>query len=646
MKFSKILLLLFCSGLTAFGQEQQLDTLLIKSTKKEIANRIEAEEIQLYQAQDLGELLQKLPGVTTKNYGGLGGMKSVSIRGLGASQQQVVRDGFLIQNTQTGQVDLGTVYASNLERATLYSGGFSSDLLPVSALLAANILAIERKEAQFPIKKTALRAKFNYGSFQTLEGWISSQFKLNNKHLFSISAGRQATRGDYGYDFLNYSQSYKGKRSNADYRDWSLNGVYQWKINKSIRLMADYTFNQIDKGLPGAVILYFNSSMQRLNSQSHQANLGVNFDYQKWQGKFYASFKEEAINYLDNSYLNIQGFLSSNYYQKQFIGGWTMRNSWTKSLLQNFGVETNNSQLKGDISTNVQPIRWQLKGIYGLTLTQSWGEITGQIAAQTLQDFSGNEQLGKLKFFAQPAISYQLKKDLPVVGNIHVFYKKSVRVPSFNELYYNQVGNVNLLPEIAHQLQLSFNKEYKFSRARIDYGGNGYFNQERNKIVAIPTKNLFVWMIQNVGTVQIAGTDVYYRWSHFLKNWKLSTTLNYTFQSVTDRTNRSSNTFGDQLAYFPKHIGNVDFHLSWKKSGLAVNTYFVGKRFALNENIESNLVGGYVTVDVQIYKHFKIKEHQLTLRLMGKNLGNLTYAYVKYYVMPKAHFLISLNYEF
>ncbi|HRO77050.1 MAG TPA: TonB-dependent receptor, partial [Crocinitomicaceae bacterium] len=179
------------------------------------------------------------------------------------------------------------------------------------------------------------------------------------------------------------------------------------------------------------------------------------------------------------------------------------------------------------------------------------------------------------------------------------------------------------------------------------YGANVYYNQERNKIVAIPTKNLFVWMIQNVGKVQVIGTDWQYRFSQFWDNWSVSTSVNYTFQAVTDITNRNATTFGNQIAYFPKHIGNLDVSTTWKNLGLSVNFFAVGKRYALNENIVSNEVNGYFTADAQLSYKFKLKDNSaFTLRFMGKNLGNLTYAYVKYYVMPRANFLMVLNYNF
>jgi|GEM_PF-3473851 len=632
----------------AFGQEEQLDTLTVSVKGRSSGlTTISSKEISLFQSNDLGEVLQKLPGITVKNYGGIGGMKTVSVRGLGSAHQQIVMDGFIVPNTQTGQIDLGNIYASNIESVQLISGGFTDKLLPVSALLGANTLWIERFESVFPAKTYSLKSKISYASFNTFETWISNKIRLAPKHALAFSGSFRSSDGNYPYRFMNYAQVYTGKRVNADVLDGTANAVYQFVISKAVKLYADYSLFASDKGLPGAVILYLNAAQQRLNTQTHQVNAGLDLSFKRWKGRFYTTYKNEKIIYLDEGYLNSQGFMRSVYHQQQLISGWVMNQTLGRFFRQELGIESFLAKLTGDISQDVQPQRIQVKGFYGIGPVFSWGSFRAQVAGQTLNDFNGSTALHRMKGFFQPGVYFDTKKDWKIIGDLRLFYKRNVRVAGFNELYYNQVGNKDLLPEIADQLQLSFSKEYRKNKYSHQYGANAYYNQERNKIVAIPTKNLFVWMIQNVDKVQVLGTDLQYRYLHFWKNWNLSAAVNYTFQSVTNRTDKSTSYYGDQIAYFPEHIGNADIAVNWKNAGLSVNMFAVGKRYALNENILSNEVEGYFTADVQASYKFQFKDtHSLTVRAMCKNIGNLTYAYVKYYVMPGANYLIVLNYEF
>lgn len=643
-------LLFFC--LFAFGQEQHLDTLFIlakKQTTSKISS-ISAKEIQQLQANDVGEVLQKIPGMTVKNYGGIGGMKTVSVRGLGSAHQQIVVDGFLVPNTQTGMVDLGNIYATNVEYVALLSGSFTEKLIPVSAVLGANTLYVDRKEAQFSTKKHSIQSKISYGSFNTLEAWLSYKAKLTAKQAITGSGSFRTSEGNYPYQFQNYTQKYTGRRVNADLLEGTANAVYQFQINDKVKLLAEYSFFQSDKGLPGAVILYLNVAQQRLKTISHQGNMSVKMDFSKWKGKFYSTYKNEQITYLDNGFLNIQGYQKSFYHQQQLITGWVMRHQISKLFLHEIGVEGFFAKLQGDISTEIQPQRIQGKAYYGFGSMFSWGIIKAQLAGQTLSDYNQRKQIGKTSYYWQPSFVFKTTKNFPIIGDIQFFYKRNVRVAGFNELYYNQIGNKELKPEMADQFQVSFTKNKTVNKSNFQYGANVYYNQEQNKIVAIPTKNLFVWMIQNVDKVAVAGMDMQFYYIQYLgekKDWNLSVNANYTFQSVTNRTDKTSQIYGNQLAYFPKHIANLDVVANWKGVAFGVNTYFVGKRYALNENNKANEVNKYMTIDVYASYKWHVKEtHALTFRAMCKNIGNVSYAYVKYYVLPGINYLMSINYEF
>ena len=84
-----------------------LDTILSSNEWESL----DSDDIQGLQANDAGDLIQKLTSTSIKSYGGLGGLKTVSSRGLGASHSAIVADGFSIQNTQNGQVNLGQIHA-------------------------------------------------------------------------------------------------------------------------------------------------------------------------------------------------------------------------------------------------------------------------------------------------------------------------------------------------------------------------------------------------------------------------------------------------------------------------------------------------------------------------------------------------------
>ena len=73
------------------------------------------EQILLNQPEDIGAVIQKFSGTSMRNYGGLGGMKTVSVRGVGSQHSTFLIDGFSLVNTQTGQINLGQIQTDNVE---------------------------------------------------------------------------------------------------------------------------------------------------------------------------------------------------------------------------------------------------------------------------------------------------------------------------------------------------------------------------------------------------------------------------------------------------------------------------------------------------------------------------------------------------
>jgi outer membrane receptor protein involved in Fe transport len=273
--------------------------------------------------------------------------------------------------------------------------------------------------------------------------------------------------------------------------------------------------------------------------------------------------------------------------------------------------------------------------------------ITGQLSSQFVQDLNDTLIIPSV-FKMNPFIQIESKE---LIQNLNfstfAFYRNSFRMPSFNELYYNSIGNNKLKPEEANQLSLGFVLNPKIRKLSIVSRTNCYFNQVRNKIVAIPTKNLFVWSMQNVGKVNVLGAEstleLVYK---FNDKWNINSTLNYTIQIATDITERSTPTFGHQIAYIPKHTFNADISVKRENTGFKWSTFGNSLRYSLNENNSANEVAGFIISDVSIFTSVKMKKHDVRIQFSCKNIFNSSYAIMRYYVMPGRNYLISLNYAF
>lgn len=656
--------LLLIRGFSGYGQElrQSLEEFEVVHhtvwvTPDPKMQRLDKQQILILQPEDAGQLLQKFAGVSLKSYGGLGGMKTISVRGIGGSHTGIVLDGFLIQNNQTGQIDLSNIQSENIESISLTMGGADGYLLPVSAYLGGSTISIQTFENRFSSDKFQVRASLKGGSFGQVDSYLS--FKYNRKKYFFSAFGkyRQAD-GKYPFQFENGMQQYSGNRFNNDLKEGFGGFSFGFRPGARSIVKVNYQYNKSDKGLPGAVILYNPSADQRLKNESHQVNADYRFIGNGIGIRTYASARYEDLNYIDSSFLNVAGFLDQKYYNASVQHGisfQTERKTDTIATIQEKtrkwnhsffgGIEQNYSELHSSIPNFAQPARYHLKSILGSTFKWRKFLALAQLGGQAVFD-QNNAVSAKNRYVFTPYVLLQSREPLLFFGTPLIWAKRTFRMPTFNELYYNQVGNVALKPEIANQLNLGTSYRFNLRRNHFTFNADAYYNLVENKIVAIPTKNLFVWSMQNVGQAQILGADLQFTHErNYSDQWLLSTRLTYTFQQVRDLTDKQSPTYGDQLPYLPKHTVNADFTVKYKKTGISISGLYTSERYALNENIAENRIDGFFVFDASVFHTFNFqRSQQLRISLNVKNLLNESYAFVRYYVMPGTNFLISLNY--
>jgi outer membrane cobalamin receptor len=174
---------------------------------------------------------------------------------------------------------------------------------------------------------------------------------------------------------------------------------------------------------------------------------------------------------------------------------------------------------------------------------------------------------------------------------------------------------------------------------------NIFRNEVQNKIVSLPTKNLFIWSTQNVGSVRIFGLETSTDFQYFItEKWQIQSTLNYTLQNALDQSSIHSPTYGHQIAYLPKHSYNADISVRRNTIGVRWSTFGNSLRYALNENIPSNAVAAFGVSDLAIFGTITRKQHVFRIQFSVKNMFNSSYSIIRYYVMPGRNYLLTFNY--
>jgi len=621
--------------------ELEKDSIPISGTIQVVTGK----KTQLYAPEDVGALTQKIAGVTLKNYGGIGGMKTISFRGLSGTNTSVLIDGFSVQNTMVGQLDLSNLQVDNIQRVTFSAGLSDDDLMPISALMQGNVLAIKTVENTQSLDTMELRICSKVGSFGQVDNYASYKRGVL-KSLFSVYGKYRTFTGNYPYVIENGMLTTTHIRMNNQLQEGYAGMNFSKDLNQKWKLRSSVYFNQSQRGLPGAVILYNESASQELSQQNTSVNISGVFKEEKWNVNVYNSLNYGYLNYRDPSYLNNSGGLNQWYFNTINQSGLYFNRKLKDSLLLIYGgVEHTYSGLHATSQYMHAPKRFHVQSLVGMKAI--WKRFLGnaQVGNHWLYNQFGSSDTYTKAFASFAQIEKRAYNN--VVGLPRIWFKQTFRMPSFSELYYNTIGSKSLEPELA--LQFSVGTSYRFLKNSLNVSLDGYYNKVDNKILAIPTKNLFVWSIMNIGKVQIAGVDLIVRKNWMLyNNARLDIGVNYSYQQVMDISNEKSTTYKNQLAYFPKHTIQSEITFIFQSGfGVHLNNSSISDRFVLNENSEENRLAGFSKFDCTLFSSWTLgRKQKLKISLSVKNCTNQSYQYISYFVMPGRNYLMSLHYAF
>ena len=109
--------LLIAAGLLVAETPDTLQAVTIVADKGVVVSRTDT--LALRADGTAAQALLRFPGLSISDYGGLAGLKSVSLRGLGTAHTDIYLDGVRVSNFQSGQNDLGMLPMETLGSAVV-----------------------------------------------------------------------------------------------------------------------------------------------------------------------------------------------------------------------------------------------------------------------------------------------------------------------------------------------------------------------------------------------------------------------------------------------------------------------------------------------------------------------------------------------
>ena len=597
---------------------------------------------------DLGVLLKRVPGVTIADYGGIGSMKTMSIRGLGSTHSGLLINGYPQTTPQNSQVDFGRIQIDHIESATVQLSPSNNISTPVSSQMQGNFVSIQTFDQSFTSQRFSLRSSSILGSFGRKE--VSANLKVANKNSFlSLSGIARDYKGNFDYTLPFDIQDANRTRSNNNMTSYSLSigGGKKWssrnKTKHRARVFAN--INHINRSLPGAIILYNSPSNESLMTETRQVGGDYSLFSKRISLRSFLNITSNNLRYHDPEYFNLDVFIDNQYLNNSYQSGINTKISLDKINIL-FGNDIRYDNLSSSRNLG-KPERFSNITLLGGEIDLKYILINPSIFHHYVNDRNTQNAHSTNYNRWNPQLSITSSDALFKKIQITLWYKHSSRAPSFNELYYSQIGNISLIPEESQQINSGY--VWLFNKENISgsISGNIFLNRISNKIVALPTQNLFVWSIQNVGNVFSYGKDLTIKLNFALNDAiTIDLSSSITYQSVTDRSSRDSPSFGHQIANTPEWTNASDIQFSLKNFNIGLSSLFMGKRYSLNENIPINVLDSYLTFDATLGYNLKIKQrHSILFQIGVKNFLDSQYYHINYYVMPGRNYFLKLAYE-
>ena len=588
---------------------------------------------------DMGDALKRFAGVQVKDYGGVGGMKTVNIRGLGAGHTGVTYDGVQVGDCQSGQVDLSRFTLDNVSLVSLQIGQEDNIYQSAKAYTSAGLINISTLQGVSDCKPH-LTTTLRTGSYGLFSPSLLYHQQFSRLGIGAYTSYERAD-GVYWFTLKNGIKTIHERRNNSDIKTWrgELNMSYQLTDKQTLQWKA-YGFTS-NRGLPGAVIYDNTYSAERLKDKNVFAQM-------LYENRFSNRIKMKAAakwNYAWSRYSDIpaSGYKEDTYRQNETYLTATLWTNPLQGLNLSFAQDYAHNHLSMTLPKAANPTRNSLWTALAANYQTGSFSVNASLLATNIYERvkQGNASNGFHRLSPAFSMQWRCLQDF----RLRFGYKDIFRTPTLNELYYTGIGNRHLNPEKSRMWNLGATYSHTFNRTlQLSLTADGYFGNVTDKIIAVP--KMFYWQMMNAGKVRQLGLDVSAniekKWGN---DWSVSATGSYSLMKVTDISDPTAVYYRNQIAYTPLHSGSASVLLHTPWLDFSYNVLVMGERYTLSYNIPDNRMKPFADHSITLSREFKISKQQLRVQFDVRNLGNKNYEVVRFYPMPGTNWQLSVSWE-
>ncbi len=579
---------------------------------------ITAADLQRLHPVTTAEALRSVPGLYVRDHGGLGGLRTVSIRGGSAAQSLVLVDGFRWNSAQSGGADLGWVPASMLGTINVERGA-SSARFGANAMTGTVDLVLTAPTS------TKVQATSDLASFDTWRVAANGSAVDDDVDL-AAAVEHYTSAGTYGYDVNIDGQPAELLRENADIT--STSGLL--KLNAG-PISVTTMLRSSDRGVPGAVV---DGAVTQPRARLEDADIWSIISAQVFADSTNGVTARIGGRYLDQRYQDpdatftgLDG-IDAHYLLRDATADVIWKASST-SLLHKATLSAGYVDLRGeqlDPSVGGLAVRRTMAAAYDVQWSVSDETFIDAAARFDAYSDVGNALSGAL------GLRWNVAADVTLRTSIGTGF----RPPSFNELYFLNYGNTNLQPE--RSIMASVGGLWS-PRSWLSLDANLFASRITDLIVSVPMSPV-VTSAQNVGNAASYGLEFAARYS--LLDDNLFGQWSYTLQRVEDRTGRSD-IDGTLIPYVPMEL--IAWQTWWDdgRTVASLEWNYTSYRYAQPGAESTSLLAPYHVLSVSAGQVVRARDVVATIMLRIDNLLDERYVVIRGYPMPGRMLRLTLS---
>jgi len=447
---------------------------------------------------------------------GKGMVSSPSFRGTTAQQTAFIWNGININSLFLGQGDINNIGLLNFDKISVKAGGGS---ISYGTGAIGGTIHLDDKILFGKGLNGNLFSEF--GSFNTLNSALKIAYSNDN---FSVKLNTALAKSENNYEVP--KEKYINRNGAYYQYNYSISAAYRFNDHQKIAM-----FSLWNTGLQHYPVFSENQTKTKYATDGLKTMINWQSDYGNFHNDLKLAFLSEKYDY----YTDINLPKSNGAEGKT----WLVRNDFSYQKPNNFSInlisEYQYNSAEGYSSGITNPKR--NTGYLAITANKNLFShlyLEGSLRKDMVENIES-----PYLFFIGSRIDFTKNYSLKLNAS------KNFRYPTFNDLYWQPGGNLNLKPETAYQFEI--NHLFKFKSLNIDIAS--FYNDIENLIQWLPTSSGY-WSPFNSKKIRSFGGEIYTDYTHNIGRNTLKISLSYAYTNSKDTEKNKS------LSYVPKHKAN------------------------------------------------------------------------------------------